>query len=384
MEDTFIWILVFAGAVIGLLATFLMSSERELKKKRREVEELVDKIQTGESAPALAEATPAPVVETEQTTELIARNKQLKDEVDSLSSRLRSSETAGEELAAVQRQLSASRLENAELQKSNQQLQDETARLKNQLDVNLNRLNLSGDEHQQMVARVTRYEAENADLKSELEQSRGKIQSLEGRQAQWAEIESRDSRMKEQQQRLEGEVAELNKQLTQAREAVREIEATQAQLRESEISRKRLVDENQRLQQEISSWQERLADSDEQRRRLSTFRQNLEELRTKQAAVMETNRQLQEELDALTRLVESPKSVGDGGLSSPPERQDSLLNEPNGRDTPTEPASLDSASSGSLSREGTEASGTKRRRFGIFPAIVALTIGGNVAAGFLG
>ena len=389
MEDTFIWILVLAGAVIGLLATFLISSERELRKKRREVEELADKIQTGESAPALAETTPAPVVETEQTTELIARNKKLEDEVDSLSTRLRSTETASEELAAVQHELSINRLENAELQKSNQQLQDEIARLKNQLDMNLNRLNLSGDEHQQMAARVTRYEAENADLKSELEQSRSKIQSLEGRQAQWAEIESRDSRMKEQQQRLEGEVAELNKRLTQAREAVHEIEATRSQLRESESSRKQLVDDNQRLQQEISRWQERLADSEDQRRRLSGFRHNLEGLRTKQAAVMETNRQLQEELDALARFVEGPERAVDSGHSlsqtaSPPDGRDSFRNELDGGDATAGPSQLDSASNASPSDESTNTSGAKRRRFGIFPAIIALTIGGSVAAAFLG
>lgn len=389
MEDMFVWILVLAGAIIGLLGTFLIASERELKKKRREIEELADKIQTGESAPAFAETTPASEGETEQTTELIARNKKLEDEVDSLSSRLCLTETAGEELAAVQHQLSANRLENSELQKSNHQLQDEIALLKNQLDVNLSRLNLSGDEHQEMAARVTRSDAENADLRSELEQSRGKIQALENRQAQWAEIESRESLMKEQQQRLEGEIAELNKQLTEAREAVHGIEVTQAQLRESENSRKRLVDENQRLQQEISGWQERLADSEEQRRRLSTVRHNLEELRTKQATVIETHRQLQEELDALACFVESPENAGDAGLSlsetaSPPDGRDSFRNKLNGCDAPTEPPPFDSASSASLSHESTNTSGGKRRRFSIFSTIVALTIGGNVAAGFLG
>jgi chromosome segregation ATPase len=389
MEDTFVWILVFAGATIGLLGTFLISSERELKRKRREVEEFAAKLKHGESAPAFEETTPAPAGDTEQTTELIARNKELEDEVDSLSSRLRLSETANEELAAVQHQLSASRLENTELQKSNQQLQDEIALLKNQLDVNLSQLSQSGDEHQQTAARATRYETENADLRSKLEQSRCKIEALESRQAQWAEIESRESLMKEQQQRLEVEITELNKQLTAAREAVHEIAATQAQLRESESSRKQLVDDNQRLQQEISRWQERLADSEEQRRRLSTFRHNLEELRIKQAAVIETNRQLQDELDALARFIETPESAGDVGLSlsetaSPPDAQDSFGNELNGRGVTAEPPQLDSASSASLADESTNTSAAKRRRFGIFPAIVALTIGGSVTAGFLG
>jgi chromosome segregation ATPase len=385
MEDMWVWILVFAGATIGLLGTFLISSERELKRKRSELENLAAKLNRGESSPAFGD-TSAPAGEAEQTTELIARNKQLEDEVDSLSSRLRLTETAHEDLAAVQHQLSANQFENTELQKSNQQLQEEIALLRNRLDANLNRLSQSGDEHQQMAARATRYEAENSGLRSELEQSRLKIQDLESQQAQRTEMESREWLMKEQQQRLEGEITELNKQLAAAREAVHQMEATQAQWRESESSRKQLVDDNQRLQQEISRWQERLADSEEKRRRLSTFRHNLEELKAKQAAVLETQRQLHEELDALARFVENTESAGDAGLSftetaSPLDEQDSFRNELNGPDVTPEPPQPDHAS---FSDESTNASGAKRRRFGIFPAIVALITGGSVAAGFLG
>jgi chromosome segregation ATPase len=387
MEDMFLWILVFAGAVIGLLGIFLISSERELKRKRREVEEFVARLESGEAASAFEKTAPAPAEETEQTTELIARNKALEDEVNSLSGRLRQSETVSEELAAAQNQLSASRLENVELQKSNQQLQEEIARLKSRLEVNLNQLSQSGDEHEQVAARATRYEAENTGLRSELEQSRQKIQDLESRQAQWAGVKSREVLMKEQQQRLEAEIAQLNHQLTVAREAAHESAAAQAQLRESETSRKQLVDDNQRLQQEISGWQERLADSEERRQRLSAFRHNLEELKTKQAAVIETHRQLQKELDALARFVESSESAADAGFSpgetaSPSDRRDSFRSEPNGRGATTELPQPDGNSGASLS-EVTNASAVKRRRFGIFSAIVALTVGGGVAAGFL-
>jgi len=379
MEDMFVWILVCAGATIGLLGTFLISSERELKRKRREVEEFAARLESGETAPAPAD--------TERATELIARNKALEDEVNSLSSRLRQSEKASEELAAAQNQLSVSRLENVELKKSNQQLQEESALLKNQLDLNLNRLSHSGDEHEQAAARAARYEAENASLRSELEQSRQKIQDLENKQAQRADIESRESLMKEQQQRLESEITQLNQQLNAAREAAHESAAAEAQLRESESSRKQLLDDNHRLQQEISRWQERLADSEEQRRRLSAFRHNLEELRTKQAAVIETHRQLQEELDALARFAESSGNSADAAFSSaetasPPDGRGSSRNELNGRDATTELPQLNDNSGASLSPEATNASEVKRRRFGIFSAIVALTIGGATAGFF--
>jgi chromosome segregation ATPase len=388
MQDMFVWIIVFAGATIGLLATFLISSERELKRKRREVEEFAANLKSGDTAPALETTTPATAEETERMTQLIARNKELEDEVNSLSSRLRQRETASEELAAAHNQLSAGQLENVELRKSNQQLQEEIALLKNQLEVNLNQLSQSGGQHEQMAAHAARYEAENTGLRSKLEQSRQKIQDLESRQAQWAGVESREALMKEKQQRLESEIAQLNQQITVAREAAHESAAAQAQLRESETSRKQLLDDNQRLQQEISRWQERLADSEKQRRRLSAFRHNLEELKTKQAAVIETHRQLQEELDALARFVESSESAADAGfypaeIASASDRQDSFRNEPNGRGGTTELPQTDGNSGASLS-EVTNASEVKRRRrFGIFSAIVAVAVGGGVAAGFL-
>ena len=50
MDSMFIWIV--AGAAIGLLGIFLVASERELKNKRHELEELKHKLTDG----------PAPVV----------------------------------------------------------------------------------------------------------------------------------------------------------------------------------------------------------------------------------------------------------------------------------------------------------------------------------
>ncbi|HZD39863.1 MAG TPA: hypothetical protein VE131_04025, partial [Terriglobales bacterium] len=44
MDNLFIWMLISAGAVIGLLATFLLASERELKIKRRQLEIFADKL----------------------------------------------------------------------------------------------------------------------------------------------------------------------------------------------------------------------------------------------------------------------------------------------------------------------------------------------------
>ena len=123
MENMFVWMLVFAGATIGLLGTFLIASERELKKTRLEATELAARINADQSA--YDESHPPQPTETQPATELMARNKELEDEVASLSNRLQLSQPTSEALAAVQQELTASQLENAELQQSNQQLQDE-------------------------------------------------------------------------------------------------------------------------------------------------------------------------------------------------------------------------------------------------------------------
>ena len=47
MDSSFVWILMFAGAAVALLGLFLVASERELKSKRREIEELLAKLEQG-------------------------------------------------------------------------------------------------------------------------------------------------------------------------------------------------------------------------------------------------------------------------------------------------------------------------------------------------
>jgi chromosome segregation ATPase len=388
MEDIFVWMLVFAGATIGLLGTFLISSERELKKKRREAEALAARIDADQSAYDVS-PTPQPA-ETEPATELIARNKELADEVASLSNRLQSSQITSEALAAVQHELTASQFENAELRKSNQQLQDEIALAKSQLDISHTELGQSRDEHQDVAARHALFERENANLREALEQSQRKILALENTQSRLGDIESRESLMKEQQQRLESEVVELNKEIIAGRERLQELETTRAQLQESETLRKQFVEDNQRRQQEISRWQERLADSEEQRRRLSTVRHNLETLKTKQAAVSESQRQLQEALEAIARFVDTSESIRDAtsGLTIPEiastsNDQDRFRSESNRGDVTAEPSMPFSAPTTSLAPETTNTPDAKRRRFGIFPVMVALTLGGSVAGSLL-
>ncbi len=382
MENMFVWILVFAGATIGLLGTFLIASERELKKKSREADELAAKVNADHSVHD--EPYPAQPAEIEPATELIAKNKELADQVALLSNRLQLSETTTEALEAIKHELTASQLENAELRNLNQRLQDEVALAKSQLDASHTQLDQSRNEHQDVAARHAQFERENANLRDELEQSRGKILALENNQTRWAELASRESLMKEQQRRLESEIAELNNQIIASRNSLRELETMRAQLQESETLRKQVIDDNQRLQKEISTWQERLADSEEQCRQLSAVRHHIEALITKQSAVSEAHRQLQEELDGLSRAVDTSESNGALPFTipetvSPSNGQDSSSrSELNLRDATEEPSVPCSAPLTSSTPETADTPGAKRRRFGIFLVMVSLTLGGSV------
>ena len=61
MESLFVWIVMSAGAAIALLGAVLFTSERELKTRRREVEELVTKLENMQqgNAPAPADNSAA-------------------------------------------------------------------------------------------------------------------------------------------------------------------------------------------------------------------------------------------------------------------------------------------------------------------------------------
>lgn len=343
MEDMFVWILVLAGAIIGLLATFLVASERELKKKRGEAEELAARINVAESAHG----------ESHQPQ--------------------------------IRNELRASQLENAEVRKSNQKLEEELALAKSQLDIGRGQLEESRNEHEDVTARHVEFEREIANLRDELEQSRRKVLALESNQARYGDLESRESLMKEQQQQLEREIAELNNQLIASRDSLRELETTRAQLQQSETLRQQFVNDNQRLQQEIAAWQERLADSEEQRRRLSTVRHHLDSLKTKRSALSESHRQLEEELDALARFADTSEGIHPaasplinletGSISN---SQDNFRSELNGSAARLEASVPFNASTTSPAPEIANAPGPKKRRFGIFPAVVALALGGAV------
>ena len=63
MESLFVWIVMSAGVAIALLGAVLFTSERELKTRRREVEELLTKLENMQQGNAPAPDNSAALAE---------------------------------------------------------------------------------------------------------------------------------------------------------------------------------------------------------------------------------------------------------------------------------------------------------------------------------
>src|SRR5262245_4731890 len=143
METLYVWLFFFAGATMIVEGIFLLASERELRKQRREIDVLRRNHRPSEDQ----------VFETHQSAELIMRNKELTEKISSLSSELEESKRMMTDLRAERhlrvshselkqqlqasqemiKELEAEQLRLAGVYFENQQLRDEITNLQNQL-----------------------------------------------------------------------------------------------------------------------------------------------------------------------------------------------------------------------------------------------------------
>ena len=145
MGNLLVWILIFAGATIGLLATFLIASERELQA------ELYKSQESG--AQPMAEATfmaePAieavplqaqPELDAHERARLKlkdARTGELKAEIETLKKPLASSEEQPSALDSIRRELADQRQMNGDLKDDNLRLRDQIFAMQRQLDIGM-------------------------------------------------------------------------------------------------------------------------------------------------------------------------------------------------------------------------------------------------------
>ena len=421
MDTIFIWIV--AGAAIGLLGIFLVASERELKSKRHELEDLKHKLADG-PAPVIANP-PADVFPQENVSSagLIAKNEELLQQVSSLSKKLDASESVLEQLETLRAHLNSKESEITELRWDRERLQAELATAKTPSE--------SDDPHPDEASRNSQKDAEIAALKEQLEASQAKVRGLESAPVQLADAESGQKAFEELQRSLEVSTSQLQNALAAEQEKQNALEAIQMQLSEMQQRHHELSEANLRLREENFQHQQKLTNQSQlQVERLVILRQRLEELRSKQAEVSERDRLIQEEIVSMSQLLDVAQEsthqpepsngihedrhnvlelrgkdsaddpvyadiVERTPVGAPAAEQHTLHNysfdkaneistEPQHHHSTSLPAAVNGGTpvTSELSRSGLT---KKKRRFGIFPAAMGvLVVGGVLAASFLG
>lgn len=301
MESTFIWVVVFAGVIVGIFGTLLLASEKDLRVKKRRVEELEDMLTGAGAAPTTDRNSSDP----EQTDERASQRESLLAEISELTSRLENNRVQIEELEANQARLGALESEVEELRESNQRLEDEGSKLKNELQASQTRIAEAADRHREGAEAQSLFDAEIAALKEQLEESRAKVSELESAQERATDLESREKEFKESQRRLEEEVEELKTRLATNQASLQEIETSQSRLSEIEQRHREVNDDNTRLRERLSELKDRLAKGAEYGSRLQATRDRLHEFQARQADLTERSRRLEDELSEVKSLLDS-------------------------------------------------------------------------------
>jgi SMC interacting uncharacterized protein involved in chromosome segregation len=356
MEDLYGWLIVFAGGAIGLLGTFLFASERELKEKRRECEEL----RASYTAEAHHGFGPAEPSENKASAELMAENKELLDQISSLSSRLEQSQrTVGEVRDEQERVLFECRSEKQRLSAANEQYQQEVEDLRSQLQTNEALLSQTASQREESAGREAQLQSELGELKGQTERLMEQFDSVSNKlsasersieelqtmhrdaqsedqrlQAANLELQQRNAEMTKQlQQRdarlaeltqygdesaarcteLQCEIADLKKQTDESRAKARDFEAAQEQLANVE-SRESIFKERQReLEAQVEDLQRELTAGSDRLQQLEAACQNLAAAEKACKELREQNLRLEEEI-----------SNGQGRLAAREENQREL------------------------------------------------------------
>ena len=299
MEDMFVWMLVFAGAAIGLLGIFLVASERELKTKRREVKELEARL-VGNAAEKGADSSDSGEdqrAETAAGAEPSTAQRDLLKQNSELASKLDASEQKLVELQAALQHVDDVRSENRRLLAENHQLRAEIEKFESRQTAEANASAAAARQ------RESELEAEVISLKKMLEAQQARARELESAQERVADAESRELAFRQEQKTLEARIDDLNAELSAAKETIDEFKVAGGRLAELERLHQEAENENRRLKEEISRWQERIGKSEENQKRLAILRQRLQELQTKQATLTEGNRRFHEDLVAVADLI---------------------------------------------------------------------------------
>jgi hypothetical protein len=282
MDGTLIWMLILAGAIVALLGAFLAVSEKELRKKRRELASLAAKLSRGTSR-AVGIGSENNIFKLESTI------KDLQEQLSSMSGRLESTERELAASESARLHLKNVDTEKRQLEISNQELNEELAALRQQM------ISASKTTYDSRFERAA-YEEQLVKMASELNYAMEKLEQSETRIKELAS----ESRIE-----FEKNIKSLERELADSHEKLREFDSVNRQLLDVEQRHQNALLENRQLQQEITRWQERLAHSEEAQRRLGIIRQQMDDARSRGEV---PNQQSQKQLENWVELLESQPS----------------------------------------------------------------------------
>jgi chromosome segregation ATPase len=285
MENLYSWLITFCGATIALLGSFLFVSERELRNKRREVDEFKRKQTTKPVDTSIEEARS----EADGSTEWATRNEELARELALLSSRLEESQSALDKSENEQRRL-------ASVQSSNQQLQEQIGNLTNRLETRETELSESTRQIQKVVDLTRTLKTEILGLKQQLAEKENAIETLQSGERQWSEIQSEKQKFRVEKQGLQEALDSQRIQLN----------SSEARLQESARRHQELSDRCARLEQEAIDFKQQLEDSQAKARQMESAQQQLANVESREMVY----REQQQRLEALVVDLERELSEG--------------------------------------------------------------------------
>jgi len=395
MDNIFVLIVLFAGAAVALLGFFLVASEKELKVKRREIEELLNKL---ENAPEGSSPVPmaTPPDHSGELADLRAQNQDLQNQVSALSGKLELSRRSIQEMESAQQNAQIDQAESQRLRAANDQLTAELNELRSRLQSSDTHSAGSVAQNQDAAERHAQLQSEIMELKQKLQENHGRLREVEGLQQKADRVDRLETEQREERQKLQGRIADLEREVSSNHEKTRDMAALQERLAQSEHDRATLREESQRHDQETARWRERIAEGEENRRRLAVLQAPYEQLLSKQSSLADQQREFQGELAAFARLMTTPAqenhSAGSSiGIPSEGSTQ-SRLSGSESRENSGSPvvAFTNSQDSGAPSQSGlqeyaaTAPQEKAKRRFGIFSAVILLAASGLLAAKFFG
>jgi hypothetical protein len=390
MESMFLWIVLFSAAAVLLLGLFLVASEKELKKKRGEINELLTRL---EGAPAAAASAPngEATVNGSEVTGLRAKNQELQTEMAALQDDLDAAHRAIDELRATAPAAhdGAPLAEIQQLRGANAQLGAQIEELRCRLEASEAQLrNTSVPDS----ANERQIQLENSliELKHQLEKSKARIRELESSATPTVDVGAIEAKHKEDSQKLHSRIAELENRLGDSADMARQVDAFQQRIRNAEQLEQELRAALRRREEEVTQWQERLAASEELKKRLVALQPVYDQLVAKQNSLIEHQREYHGELKSFAQFL----SASHDGTIAPATYFEPRFDEQEARTassllTSSEVGSGSDAmlaqpgSNGSQVNGAVETATKTKRGFGVFHAVIALVVGAAIVALFL-